>query len=545
MTTLPLDRIIRVTSTITATQPLRADFGRTLLVTSDDTLRPPHRTRVYADIAAVGRDFETTSQPYIAAQKYFGVTPYPKNLVIGSWFSAAGNSRIRGGGSPSALAGLQAVTAGTLVVGGVTTAAMDFSGGGSQSAIATIVESAVVAASGNIVVWAQAATYTHPVTVEGSDGNFYTSVQDSMGDNPITDSGANWLVAGPQLDAATVVFSEGRFILEVPGATQAIVNFPSSTAQNVAGVLGFTEAEGAMLQAGYNADASLAAGINAIRASNSSAFWAVVDEGITAETDLLAFAAAIQSQTRMAATVDVVGDPALVPNETTSIAAQLFALGYSRVFWNWSATRQNQGIAMCARMSSVNFNGNRTLVNPVGRPLSGVASSPLGDNIAGADEIERKRGNYYTDLGARARWLGGTMIATGVWIDSAYFVDWLEERIQLDADNYITSNPTRTPQTDLGLAGLLATVEGSCRAGRRVGGIAPGQIEESLANDVRVLTGNGDFDGFLTQGYLVYAPPFSTLSAGQVRARQSPGITVWLKGSGAINEADIGMIFEG
>ena len=114
MTTLPLDRIIRVTSTITATQPLRADFGRTLLVTSDDTLRPPHRTRVYADIAAVGRDFETTSQPYLAAQKYFGVTPYPKNLVIGSWFSAAGNARIFGGRSPSELAGLQAVTAGTL-----------------------------------------------------------------------------------------------------------------------------------------------------------------------------------------------------------------------------------------------------------------------------------------------------------------------------------------------------------------------------------------------------------------------------------------------
>ena len=154
MTTLPLDRIIRVTSTITATQPLRADFGRTLLVTSDDTLRPPHRTRVYADIAAVGRDFETTSQPYIAAQKYFGVTPYPKNLVIGSWFSAAGNARIFGGRSPSELAGLQAVTAGTLVVGGITTAAMDFSAQPSQSAVASVVESTVQAASTAIAVWA-------------------------------------------------------------------------------------------------------------------------------------------------------------------------------------------------------------------------------------------------------------------------------------------------------------------------------------------------------------------------------------------------------
>ena len=541
---LPLDRVIRITSTITATQPLRADFGRTLLVTTDDALRPPSsRTKVYSGIAGVAADFATTSNAYLDAQKYFGISPYPKNLVMGRWATSGAGARLQGG-APGSLVQLQTVTAGALGVGGLALTGLDFSALTSFAGVATAVETALNAASVAVGVWAVATNYTVGTVAEGSDGNFYTALVTQTGNDPTTDDGTNWRLEGPNLDSANIDHVDGMFQLNA-SSTTALQAFAVSTAQNVDTLMGWTSASGAVNIAGYAADTDIAAGVAAINASNSSWYWACTDGGITQDADLEAFAAAIQAMGRVQAGIDTVGSAPLVTNEITSLAARLSNREYNRVFATWKATREPLALAAAARMSSVNFNGTNTLVNPNGRNLPGITADRLGGNIAGADELERKRINYYAVIGARARFIAGWTLDPSTWMDSRYFLDWLVETIQLDLDNYLTGAPTRTPQTPLGQAGMIATAEASCRKGVRNGGLAPGFVDEALAGDIRTATGNIDFDGYLSQGYLVWAPPFSTLSAAEIRARQAPSLRVWLRGSGAINTISGELIFQG
>lgn len=488
---LSLDRIIRIRSTITPTQPLRTDFGRALLITSSTTIRPPNRTRVYSSLAGVAEDFDTTSTVYLDAQTYFSASPYPSNLVVGRWASVEEGAELVGA-APGTLAELQAVTAGTLIFGAVTISAIDLSAAATFADVATALQTAI----------------------QGGTG----------------------------YGSATVTYTDGVFVMTVPnsaGAAAPATPIPTGTAATVIGFTDGTSVEG------YLADTDIADALAEIKAVDSSWYWVAADRGIVSDTDLGALAAAVQADGSSQAGIDTVGAGILTANETTSLAASIANFGYDRVFTTWKLAREPLALAIIARMSSVDFSGDNTLVNPNGRNLPGISPDALASDIAGVNELERKRTNYYTVFGALARFRAGWTANPTVWMDSRYFLDWLTETIQLDLDNYLTQNPTRTPQTPLGQAGMIATVVSSLRKGVRNGGIAPGQISESIANDIRLATGNIDFDGYLTTGYLVYAAPFSTLSDAQIRARQAPSIRVWVKGSGAINEVDGDLVFEG
>ena len=127
-----------------------------------------------------------------------------------------------------------------------------------------------------------------------------------------------------------------------------------------------------------------------------------------------------------------------------------------------------------------------------------------------------------------------------------YFLDWLTNEIQTRLFDLVTRHPTRLPQTEAGLASMVAEIERACQIGVTNGGLAPGRkVPESIAGPIRLAIGNPDFDGTLTQGYLVHVPSIATLSEAQRAARQSPTIDVWLAGSGAINYATVNLIFAG
>ena len=88
-------------------------------------------------------------------------------------------------------------------------------------------------------------------------------------------------------------------------------------------------------------------------------------------------------------------------------------------------------------------------------------------------------------------------------------------------------------------------IEQACRQGVRVGGIAQGFVSEALRGSIRRQQGLEGFDGFMEKGFLVYAPPFSTLGDPDLRARKAPSPRVWIRGSGAINNIEIDMTFDG
>ena len=420
-TSLPVDQLITVRSTIAPAAAVQRDFGRTLLITTDDDLPGgTGRTRIFPRLSQVDDVFLTTSQPYRAAATYFSQSPYPRPLVIGRWADTASGARLRGG-APGTLAQLQAITAGAMDIGGLSLTAVDLSAAGSLAAVATAVQTAIQTASGAIVAWVAATTYTAGDVVEGSDNDFYTALSATTGDDPTTDGGANWTLNGPNLDAATVTYDaiRQRFDLDAAGNT-ALTALPTGT---LATPLGWTAAAGATNEAGYDADTDIADAFGAILENDSSWYWVAADAGIADDDDLETLARTVQASGYLCQhSADTIGADVLTPNETTSLAAILSALELDSVTALWSRTRDNKALSFAGRMSSVDFYGAQTLINPKGKQLPGTTPDNL--DLTGHTELARKRINYYTPfwrhrhllrgVDAGQRHLGGRAVLPGL-----------------------------------------------------------------------------------------------------------------------------------
>ena len=209
---LPIDRIVRVNASISPSTPLRPDFGRTLLLTPSTLASGPHRTpRIFGrrERGPHGSG-PLNSSVYDKAAEYFGQTPYPKDLIIGRWAQATVNGRITGGAHQT-LAALQAITAGTLHhISGQDSAALSFAAATNFADVATLLQAGIQAIT-NPTAWAAATAYSQGDDASGSDGQIYQAVVDNTGNDPVADTGANWMLLGPQVDNATVTYTNGAF----------------------------------------------------------------------------------------------------------------------------------------------------------------------------------------------------------------------------------------------------------------------------------------------------------------------------------------------
>ena len=541
---LPIDRIVRVNASIAPSTPLRPDFGRTLLITEQaDLLRPPdNRTASFSDVVGVGKLFRTTGSTYKKAQEYFGQTPYPKDLIIGSWSTTALAAQIVGG-THSLLAGLNAITTGALTISGVATTTINLAGAGTFAAAAVLVETAIQALT-NPADWVAATTYTVGNLASGSDSQIYQALVATTGNDPVDDDGSNWELLGPQVDAASVDYdTAGRFV--ITNVNNLAMILPSGS---IATALGWTTSTGGRTFAGFAADASIADAYNEMIRLDGTFYWVGHDSAINDYADdgvLQQLAAAVQSSGRYQLDLNSYGPDPLVTAEATSFYALYKRAGPEprQRELERQGRREHRHGHRSGYESTVNFNGVDTLVNPHGRPLKGFTPGRL--TVAQADELERKRVNYFATIGPQAIYTPGTTFASGVWRDSQYFLDWLQEEVQLRVYNWVVNNPTRNPQTDLGLQGALSVIEQACRQGVRNGGIAQGFVSEALRGSIRRQPGLEDFNGFMEKGFLVYALPFSTVSDVDLRARKAPSPRVWIRGSGAINSIEIDMTFDG
>lgn len=110
--------------------------------------------------------------------------------------------------------------------------------------------------------------------------------------------------------------------------------------------------------------------------------------------------------------------------------------------------------------------------------------------------------------------------------------------------NLLRQSPAKIPQTSEGVAAVQGAIERVCEQGVVNGGAAPGQLSPALAADVRAATGNEDFSGYLSTGYLVSIADPATQTQAERNTRAAPPARIWIKGSGAINFADIDITFE-
>ncbi len=352
--------------------------------------------------------------------------------------------------------------------------------------------------------------------------------------------------ARADLRSATVEFDPVGFFRvrlgfdSTSGDPYAINGFMADDAQEPASALGLDNASGGSIDPGH-ASETIEDAMDAISGLDDGWYFVTVDSSITTGADLLSLSRWVQAKTHMLA-LDVVDEGVLTPNESTSLAAQLSALEQQRTFLVWSRTRDSKALSLAGRLSSVNFDGEDTLITPKFKSLPGT--SPDIVTTAHKGELDRKWVGYYTRFGPDAIFAEG-WTQSGDWIDVRYWLDWITKAMQIEVYNLLRQHPTRVPQTAEGLASIEAAIERVCEAGRRNGGIAPGRVSEAVANDIRLATNNPAFEGFLPTGYLVAIGSIADQLQINRDARRSPTIRVWLKGSGAMHHITIGLVFTG
>ena len=352
--------------------------------------------------------------------------------------------------------------------------------------------------------------------------------------------------ARADLRSATVEFDPVGFFRvrlgfdSTSGDPYAINGFMADDAQEPASALGLDSTSGGGIAQGQ-ASEPIEDAMDAISGLDDGWYFVTVDSSITTGADLLSLSRWVQAKVHMLA-LDVVDEGVLTPNESTSLAAQLSALEQQRTFLVWSRTRDSKALSLAGRLSSVNFDGQNTLITPKFKSLP--ATTPDIVTTAHKGELDRKWVGYYTRFGPDAIFAEG-WTQSGDWIDVRYWLDWITKAMQSEVYNLLRQHPTRVPQTAEGLASIEAAIERVCEAGRRNGGIAPGRVSEAVANNIRLATNNPTFEGFLPAGYLVAIGSIADQLQIHRDARVSPTIRVWLKGSGAMHHITIGLVFTG
>lgn len=145
--------------------------------------------------------------------------------------------------------------------------------------------------------------------------------------------------------------------------------------------------------------------------------------------------------------------------------------------------------------------------------------------------IEGNNGNLYLNRGNFYNGFENGSMFNGGWFDEIIYLDKLVNEIRLNVADLLFQ-VSKVPQTDEGVAQLVAVVERACNKFVRLGFIAPG-----VWNGQNILALNqGDY---LDLGFYVQADRIDEQDPADRDARKSPPIYVCIKLAGAIQSVFI------
>jgi len=497
-----ISKIVRVSSQITGGGVLRREFGIMLFITTDKSVLGTGGNRI-AEVANTDDAliFAVGTEPRTALDILYQQIPFPKNTIIGRWIDEDVPAEIEGV-TPSTFAILSAISDGSFECKGENFEALDLTGAADLAAIAALIQVELRT---------------------GADTDFASAT-------------CEYNVTETRFEVTTGAVVGDIATLTVFSPTAPLVGTDVST------LLGLDSL--ATLNQGADTE-TITDAINAIVALNDSPYFVTVENTIVDFDTLNELRVWTASRPYMFF-LDNFEAGSLVPGETASVLAQFFAFQPERVAAMWSATKDYKALSFAGRYSSVNFSGSNTLITGNLKELPGTLVDNLTTTEQGA--LEEKYSNYYapffsTGSPAVNGVYNGTAMKPSIWIDVRYFLDWAVNAIRVDVFNLIR-NSNKVPQTEAGVAAIQGVIEAVMVQARRNGGIAPGQLSAEAKLDVQLSTGNADFDGLLTTGFLIYAPGIYTMSQSDRNLRKAPPFKVWMKGSGAIQEVDIALIFE-
>ena len=496
---------VRVTARILPEGTTERDFGITLylhrtttVATERDEAEFIRSAARYATSNAVEAADGVPQSVIDAAKVYFQQDPYPHHLQIGTVIAAAQPSFIFGADDRS-VTDIEALGNGTALTFNGNAITVDLDGLTSLANIAAALQTSVRAA----------------------DGNVYAAAT-------VTAVGTAFLVTG------TAALSLGT-------------GFDDTAAARTLGLAG----PGAALIANIEDPETPSDALTRIADIDCSFFWVSPESGIV-QDDTLATSVrtwvAAQPDFTFGVLFDLFGAGVLVANESASLGARLSALRGNGIGGIYNGRRasdlDHKGLSYMGRFSSINFDAPNAVPN--GKFLQLPGTTPTELTTAERAELRRKRINYYIPVG------GGNDADTEegqtfqTWIDVFVWVAWFKNAVEVAGYNFLKqSSPLGgVPLTDPGLASVADAIEDVCERGVRNGGIAPNEVSAPFKAAIQRATGNREFNGFLSSGYLVVRPRASQITQDQRNARGRIPVSVYLKGSGKLNNLEIIIDFE-
>ena len=492
---LEISDVVNVSAEVRAGGVSRDALGSALFLTRDASVLSAGgagKVRAYNRLKDVEADFAAGTEPRLAATAYFGQQPRPGPLRIGRWANAIVNS-ILTGGAPATVTAIRGVTDGSITVGGILVDNLDFSTPSTYSAQAAVLQTALQA---------ETDTRLTNATVTYNNGVFnidFMSTGD-LGDPPVTAGTAG-------TDAATL--------------------------------LGLTAAAGAVYKQGSDAE-TIEGALSTIEGVDGAWYFLGLEKSLHGTQSILDAGAWVNARRKSFAAASA-ENAALTTGEQVSFAARLMAMSYQRVTVTFSRVPDYKCMSIVGALASTRFDQPNSVRTAMFRTLFGfVADTYSATEIA---ELRRKRINYYTGYSGDPIYAEGWTGRAGIWWDVQYWLDWLVNAIETDVWNALKAQP-RIPLTNAGMQFLNEKITNVLEQGVTNGGIAPGTTSVDFQAEIRRATNNEGFDGVLSTGYLVHIGELSAQSQADRDTRMSPPISVWLKGSGAIHQANITLSFE-
>lgn len=481
---LPISRIVNVGVILTPAGAQSQSLRDLLLLGNSPVIDTTERMRAYADPASIAADFGTLSVEYRAAQLWFSQKPQPTRIYVGRWVNAASNGGLRCSPLTAVqrdIASWAAITNGAFRYqkdSGVLTAVtgLDFSAQTNLNGVASVIAAAL---TGVEVIWnASLSRFEFTSLTTGVTSKFLflqapvagTDMATKLG-GLSTSSGAytfDGQASETALDA--VALFDDRF-----GQKWYAMVAPTATPDEQIALAGFIESS--------------------------------INKHILGVT------------TQEAAT--------LVAASTADVASRLNALEYTRSMVQYSSSSPYAVVSALARILTVDYNGNNTMITLKFKQEPGVEAELLPTSQVTV--LQSKKANVFINYSNDTAIFEPGIMSNGEFIDVITGTDWLAVSLQTALYNLLYTSPTKVPQTDQGQQLLITTCESICAQAVVNGLLAPGVWNSSGFGQIN----QGDF---LAKGYYIYSASFKVQQPNDRAARHSMPIQIAAKLAGAIHD---------
>ena len=493
---------VRVTARILPEGVARREFGNTLfldysdsVVTTRDEAVLLRSVRTYPDLDALSADAQSASVRE-AANIYFQQVPFPKSLLAGYVIATV---------QPALLFGVEA---GTLAE--------------------------IEALDDGVALTLNGVEFTANFDTLSS----YADIATELNRGVQTATGYNGVTC--LYDEAT-----GAFQFNVAYPTSFGTGFAATDAAETLGI-----ATAATILEGIGTAETPSVALSRIADIDCNFFGIAAAPAVTAD-----FALADSLRDWVAArrlsfltVIDVFGPDVLVQGEDASIGAQLSAQSGDGIaaFYNGRTldSVDHKGLSYLGRFSSINYDRPNAVINGKFLDLPGTLPTEL--TATEKAELDRKRINWYERVGRGSGADTKEGKSFGTWFDVYVWLAWFKDALEVEAYNFLkqTAGIGGVPITNQGLAAIADALEAVCERGVRNGGLAPNFVSPAMRLAIQRTTGNADFDGFLSSGYLVHRPRAADVDQVLRNNRGPIPISIFAKGSGKVNFLDIDVVFE-